>query len=429
MGAVAAGAAVAGAAALAYGAYEHRPDAPASGRDVQVPVHIPPQDFMVSFQPLHSELKHCTHHHTMKLLSEAHHSVSKLSDIIGTYLMAKVSSDSSSYGTAASRPEVKEYYHEMDKLEKLSAEFLSKHSSNSHEWKEAVGPYRRQIFCQLFNRNELVRAFCSEMRGGPLALPQLDRYALGEKVSLLHFQKAAVRQANKGAALSLLGQVRTVLLVDDSYSMTEPGHPSWGMTRSESRWDQTRAVLARITPLVAAHSPHGIDLHLLNRVPFYAGLATTAAAESAMDADRPTNGTPTGRRVNDLLDAYVSVLRYYRDLLPMNLIVITDGEANDEGLLHEAIEHHVTELVHRGFPAHQFGAEFVQVGDDEYATRHLEKLEKEVSRHHHKFQRDVIGVTPANRISRMDAQEILAIAVSGIDARMNSYMRDNGVNV
>jgi len=59
-----------------------------------------------------------------------------------------------------------------------------------------------------------------------------------------------------------------------------------------------------------------------------------------------------------------------------------------------AIEEHITKIVHRGYQAHQFGVEFLQVGDDEEATLHLEKLEKEVSRHHHSFQRDVVGVLP-----------------------------------
>ena len=115
--------------------------------------------------------------------------------------------------------------------------------------------------------------------------------------------------------------------------------------------------------------------------------------------------------------------------MPLNLIVITDGEANDEEILHMSVEEHVTKIVHRGFPAHQFGIEFVQVGDCQYATRHLEKLEEEVSRHHHRFQRDVVGVTPATRISDMNPEKMLAISVSGIDARLNGYMRSKGLNV
>jgi hypothetical protein len=122
-------------------------------------------------------------------------------------------------------------------------------------------------------------------------------------------------------------------------------------------------------------------------------------------------------------------LRYNRLLLPLNLVVITDGEAQDEEILHWAIEEHVTKIVHRGFPEHQFGIEFLQVGDDWGATEHLERLEEEVSRHHMRFQRDVVGVTPATRQRTITPDKLLGIILSGIDARMNGYMRQRGIDV
>ena len=420
-------AAVGGAAAgLAYSAYEQRQQA---HPQIQYPARLNVQDTTVQFEPWAKSVD--THHHALKALSHSSHSTSELSAIVGTYLAAKHVNGSHTYGVSATRPEVREYYHMMDKLETLSSDYVTKHKSSADSFKTAVGPHRRQVFSQLYNNNELVRAFAQEMQGGPLVLPELDSYSLGTKTSLFNFARSPFRRANLQASLSILAQVRTVILVDDSYSMTELGHRSWGFggNASDTRWNQARNLLTGIAPLVAAENAHGIDLHFLNRVPFYAGLRTAQAVYSAFDSDRPNNGTPTGRRVNDILDAYVATLRYYRHLKPLNLIVITDGEAQDEALLHQAIEHHVTELVHRGFPAHQFGLEFVQVGDCQYATRHLEKLEEEVSRHHHRFQRDVVGVTPASRISNMNPEGMLAIAVSGVDARMNGYMRSRGVNV
>ena len=395
----------------------------------QYPTRLSLQDFSVQFEPWAKAVD--THHHALKALSHSSHSVTELSAIVGKYLVAKNASGSHIYGVSATRPEVKEYYHMIDKLEKLSADYVAKHKSSVHSWKTAVGPHRRQVFGQLYNNNELVRAFAQEMKGGPLVLPELDSYSLGTKLTSFNFARPPVRQANLRASLSVLAQVRTVILVDDSYSMTESGHRSWGsMTnRADTRWNQARNLLSAIAPLIAAENPHGIDLHFLNRVPFYSGLRTAQAVQLAFDSDIPSNGTPTGARVNDILDAYVATLRYYRLLMPLNLIIITDGEAQDEELLHQSIAHHVTEVVHRGFPAHQFGIEFVQMGDCQYATRHLEKLENEVSRHHHRFHRDVVGVTPASRISNMDAEGLLAIAVSGVDARMNGYMRSRGVNV
>ena len=355
--------------------------------------------------------------------------------ILGTYIATKQNHGTSlhtGFSGRCSRPEVQRYDGLMTKLESLSHDYVQKHKSVPREWVDAVGPHRRQIFAELFNSNEIVRAFSQDIQGGPLVLPELDTYALGTmKTSQFFSARASTRPSNLNASLSTLSQVRTVVLVDDSGSMTESGHLSWGCNRGypESRWLQARKILAGIAPLVAMQNSHGIDLHFLNRTPFYTGLRTSAAVESAFDYDSPGGGTPTGRRVNDILDAYMSTLRYYRGLMPLNLIVITDGEANDEEILHMSIEEHVTKIVHRGFPAHQFGIEFVQVGDCQYATRHLEKLEEEVSRHHHRFQRDVVGVTPATRISDMNPEKMLAISVSGIDARLNGYMRSKGLNV
>ena len=400
----------------------------------QPPSFLDPRDTEVRFQPISSKAD--THHHALKSLHSSPQTAEALTAIIGSYLISKhtheghhILSGTGNYRHA--RPEVQAYSNAMDKLESLSSDYISKHKAVPPAWTTAIGPHRRHIFATLYNSNELVRAFCAEVNGGPLMLPDLDSYALGKTLTNFNFTRAVSRQPIFNAGFGVLSQVRTVILIDDSGSMTGPGHQSWGFRegRSESRWMQARNMLADLAPFVARYNPAGIDLHFLNRVPFYGGLKTAAAVQAAFDSDYPSNGTPTGQRVNDILDAYMCCLRHYRKLLPLNLIVITDGEAQDEHILHWTIEHHVTKIVHRGFPAHQFGIEFVQVGDCEYATRHLEKLEEEVSRHHVRFQRDVVGVTPTTRISRMDGEKLLGIAVSGIDARMNGYMRTRGFNV
>jgi hypothetical protein len=407
---------------------------PVMASNSQPPAYLDPRDTEVRFQPPSSKAD--THHHALKALHNSPQTVEALTSVIGSYLISKhaheghhIQSGIGNYRHA--RPEVQAYSNAMDKLESLSSDYISKHKTIPPAWTTSIGPHRRAIFASLCNSNELVRAFCAEISGGPLMLPDLDSYALGKTLTKFNFTHAVTRPPAFNAGFQVLSQVRTVILIDDSGSMTEPGHQSWGFRSgmTESRWTQARNMLADLAPFVATYNPQGIDLHFLNRVPFYGGLKTSAAVQAAFDSDYPSNGTPTGQRVNDILDAYMCCLRHYRTLLPLNLIVITDGEANDEHILHWTIEHHVTKIVHRGFPAHQFGIEFVQVGDCEYATRHLEKLEEEVTRHHLRFQRDVVGVTPGTRIGRMDGEKLLGIGVSGIDARMSGYMRMRGINV
>lgn len=374
-----------------------------------------------------------------------------LSAILGTYLYHKRQKEqqrlSQSFfndSTTHSTEQVAMYNHLMDKLESLSGNVLTEHGHkvSAAPWQEALHPHRRAIFADLYNSNENVRGFCDDFPGGPTAFPQMDEYSLGMRKPRLSFQRAGRQAPNWNAARDLLGQVRTVILLDDSGSMGSPGHAAWdnnsgsdgygygGSSRgSKSRWNQAHELIAGIAPLVSRYNRHGIDIHFLNHQGSFLGLHSSQDINRVFQTVHPGGGTPTGRRVNEILDGYMCVLRYNRSLQPLNLIVVTDGEAQDEGLLHRAIEEHVTKIVHRGFQAHQFGVEFLQVGDDWEATKHLERLEEQVSRHHHAFQRDVVGVTPASRQRSMTPDKLLGIVVSGIDARMNGYMRHRGVDV
>lgn len=375
------------------------------------------------------------HQHAVKAIFSSNGSVSSLTNIIGTYLMRKRENEESRQyrGNIGgiyrhSQPEVQMYNHVMHKLETLSSIVVQRKPSLRDNWEAAIGPYRRQAFLDLYSANEVVRCFAKEMPNGPSTLPILDDYALGigKRKS---FPSSNSRSSNPSA---LLAKVRTIVLMDDSGSMIENGHIAWSADYAysrEKRWDQARRMLSNLAPLVSKYSEYGIDLHFLNRRSFYTGLRTHSEVLEAFDAGYPNDATPTGQRVNDILDGYMSTLRYHRDLMPLNLLVITDGEANDPKVLHWSIEEHVTKIVQRGYPPHQFGIEFIQVGDCEYATRHLIELEKEVSRHHLNFRRDVVGVTPITRVTRMDPESLITIIVSGIDARLNGFMRKRGINV
>lgn len=181
--------------------------------------------------------------------------------------------------------------------------------------------------------------------------------------------------------------------------------------------------------MVSRYNRHGIDIHFLyHRKPFL-GLHTSQDVHHAFRSVAPNGGTPTGRRVNEILDSYLCVLRYNRSILPLNLIVATNGEDQDEGILHRALEEHVINIIHRGFRAHQLCIEILQVGGDDDAVMHLEQLEEDVSRHNYTVQKDVVGVTPTTRQTKMTPDRLLEIVLSGFDARMNGYTRDRGVNV
>jgi hypothetical protein len=384
-----------------------------------------------------------TCHHAAKAVFASNQTVQNLKNILGTYLKCKKDNEiQRQYGGihgiySRSKPEVQMYNHVMHKLETLSSKVVTDRRCERSNWEESLGLFRREAFAALYIENEIVRCFAKEIPDAPFALPPLDDNALGTRPKFSLTPRAKVPLPTTSDPLALLGQVRTVVLLDDSASMTWPGHSSWSEDYfssvsgrcNESRWDQARRLLASVAPKVSKYNHHGIDLHFLNRPSFYTGLQSEFDVIQAFNQGSPTNGTPTGQRVNDILDGYMSTLRFYRDLMPLNLLVITDGESSDEETLHWAIEEHITKIIHRGYQAHQMGIEFVQVGDCRDATRHLEKLEEEVSRHHRNFKRDIVGVTPTTRVSNMNPELLLSISVSGINARLNGYMRRRGINV
>lgn len=385
----------------------------------------------------------------IKAIFASNQSVPSLNDIIGTYVNQKVSNarqrqyDHTNGPCRRSRAEVRVYNEVMQKLETLSAKVLNDRRCITVCWENAVGPYLRQIFADLYAANEIVRSFAKEFPCHPSEAPRIEE----------HVETESPRNQNDGMGIpnsldpfALLSRVHTVILLDDSDSMSLPGDASQGKGDSpphgiaeneldwwyESRWDQSRKLIASVVAKVAEHNKNGVDLHFLNRTVLYTGLRSEADVKHAFAAGIPStnwHGTPTGQRVHDILDAYSSTLHYYRHLVPLNLIVITDGEATDEDTLYWTIKEHPSRLMERGYPPHQVGIEFVQVGDSESATKSLVKLEEEVTRHHTSFQWDIVSVTPMNKISEITPDLLLAVSVSGIDARMNKFMRSRGINV
>ncbi|KAL0025587.1 hypothetical protein WJX79_004426 [Trebouxia sp. C0005] len=108
-----------------------------------------------------------------------------------------------------------------------------------------------------------------------------------------------------------------------------------------------------------------------------------------------------------------------------------DQVPGDEGILFASLEEHVTRIVQRGHPAHQMGIEFLQVGDCRWATAHLYEIEEVVSQHHKSLNRDVVGVTPVGYMQqhRMNGATLMQVILSGIDARVNGYLRQRRINV
>lgn len=385
----------------------------------------------VAFAPMPQPLT--TRSQALKAVLQCHVQVSSYQSIIGTYLQSKqqsalVSVNRATGEYAYSRKDIRLFNHVMHKLESLSASVISSRQTVRPMWVQAVNPFRRQLFNTLYSSNDTVQAFAGGLPGGRLELPRMDNWTLGIWRQSA-FGMGRITGSRLDTSRNLLSQVHTVLLIDDSGSMNEVGNAAWGYGRS--RWDQVRELLSEIAPILTQYDPQGMDLHFLNHRNAQQGLQSSQQVQAVFSQVRPAGATPLGLRINTIMDAYMSSLRYERHLKPLNLVVITDGKANDERVLFDTLEEHVGRIVQRGHPAHQMGIEFLQVGDCQWATAHLYEIEEAVSRHHQDVNRDVVGVTPVTYMQqqRMSARTLMQVINSGIDARVNGYLRQRRINI
>jgi hypothetical protein len=134
------------------------------------------------------------------------------------------------YGTCSrSKRDVQMYNHFMHKLDSLSSKIVTNRRCIRTIWESTLSYYRREAFAELYSANEIVRCFAKEIPDGPLALLPLDDYALGTmRGTRLPYPrgKMPLPDSTSSGPLDVLGKVRTVVLLDDSGSMTWAGHMS-----------------------------------------------------------------------------------------------------------------------------------------------------------------------------------------------------------
>ncbi|KAK4460299.1 collagen alpha-5 chain [Cladorrhinum samala] len=173
----------------------------------------------------------------------------------------------------------------------------------------------------------------------------------------------------------------TIFLIDDSSSMTH-----------ENRWPEVRDVLRSIAPVCTSHDADGIDIYFLNHKNTsstgegggYLGIKSAKQVEDIFDnkVKRPNGWTPTGTRINHILQPYLRRWKTAADrtgnpedcgVKPINMIVITDGSPTDDP---EAVIINIAKkLDSYQAPPHQVGIQFFQVGSDKEATLALQELD------------------------------------------------------
>lgn len=186
-------------------------------------------------------------------------------------------------------------------------------------------------------------------------------------------------------ALKKLADIKTVILVDDSLSMTEG-----------NLWVQAREALAGIIDIANRYGSKGVDLHFLHGDAYGENLLSKLEVAKLFDEALPDGeDTPTGAKLAQLIDFYLPRIEP-RDTMhpPITIIVITDGAATDP----EELEHCIVTAAHRldsnEVKPDMFGIAFVQIGTDPAAADALRVLDENLS-DAYKI-RDMVDTMPFN---------------------------------
>lgn len=175
---------------------------------------------------------------------------------------------------------------------------------------------------------------------------------------------------------AFLSTFDTIFLIDDSGSM------------AGGSWRQVKEALRQITPICTAHDSDGVDVYFLNaknhqhHAGGWTNIRDNNQVESLFNTVRPSGGTPTGTRINQIMKPYV---RTYQDRIavsgdpdnsgmkPINMIVITDGVPTDDP--ESVIISIAKKLDALEAPPYQVGIQFFQVGNERGAAQALQELD------------------------------------------------------
>lgn len=254
--------------------------------------------------------------------------------------------------------------------------------------------------------------------------------------------------ANDDDRYAFLTKFDTVVLVDDSYSMTG------------ARWEEVAQALRAIAPICTKYDKDGIDICFLNHKREYKNVYSATRVSDIFASVRPSGATFTGQRLRKILTGYLNeyasavqkVLREHpgatsiadfvydeeeddahggRNVTrtlpkPLNIIVLTDGEPSDD--VESVIIAAARKLDKLDAPAWQIGIQFFQIGQDEQARRHLKRLDDEldVMAGGTEDLRDMVDTVPyAEGNKTISAEGILKVVLGAVHRR---YDRSDGTS-
>lgn len=211
--------------------------------------------------------------------------------------------------------------------------------------------------------------------------------------------------------LAILARYDTILLIDDSGSMS-----------FQNRWREAGTAVAGLADALVRYDSDGIDVYFLNSIEYLRNVVSATQVNRLFERVAPIGPcTPTDVRVEQLLNIYLDRLEHGKannlpPVKPLNLIIITDGQADDPDALAYVLSG-ITERLDRGrFPLNQLGVQFIQIGNDRNAAKFLQSLDDDL-RSTANTRRDIVDTTPYQ--GRVTTDFIIKSLLGGINKRID----------
>ncbi|KAK3498668.1 hypothetical protein B0T13DRAFT_503097 [Neurospora crassa] len=236
---------------------------------------------------------------------------------------------------------------------------------------------------------------------------------------------------------SLLSKFDVVFLLDDTGSMMEAIEPAPSINgnceaKERSKWDEMIESLRYIVDIVTHYDRDGVDVHFLYRddkdeFRIQDGQRVLEILTNEVSPDKIGGGTFIAERLWTILTAYIDRFENYRlrmaERAPcpekpkmLNLIVITDGAADDKDAVEDVIVNAARRLDELRALPNQVGIQFLQIGRNEAASRWLKTLDDDLNEKHR--VRDMVDTRPWDRVDEIDKslqERLTNILLGGID--------------
>ncbi|KAL4267402.1 VWFA domain-containing protein [Pleurotus pulmonarius] len=226
------------------------------------------------------------------------------------------------------------------------------------------------------------------------------------------YLRAPMRRETAENALETLRKFDTVIIVDDSKSMSGP------------LWKEASNALAALAQTAGDYDTDGIDVHFLNDERVGRGLKNARDVNRLFNSVRPGGISLIGEKLEELLLQYLDMIEAAKDsgdpatlkaIKPTNFIVITDGVPTDDP--ESVIVNAAKRLDARGFPLSQLGIQFVQIGQSPKATEFLQELDNGLAATH--GIRDIVDTTPFIG-GDLTSEVLTKILLGGINRRVDT---------